>query len=283
MAQRVPLIYFGHHKAGSIWITSVMKYIAELYGLRLANFHAPGMFDGDLAKRIRKDKLDFVAYTNAEYNQVNVEHFKGLHIVRDPRDMLVSAYYSHMNSHPTDYWPELEAHRKRLKSMDLDEGLLVSMEFTFELVIDGERLAPFEAMNSWNADDPRILEVKFERLTQQPYEAWPEIIRHHGLLDDAEVSLRSVPGQLVDVVRSRFGSQSAISFPRWMWLMAVDSQSFKKISGGRAKGQEATKSHFRKGVPGDWKNHFKEEHKALFKQKYPDLLQRLGYETDGNW
>ena len=40
---------------------------------------------------------------------------------------------------------------------------------------------------------------------------------------------------------------------------------------------------FRKGQIGDWRNHFTEEHKQLFKEVYGDTLIKLGYEKDYDW
>lgn len=40
---------------------------------------------------------------------------------------------------------------------------------------------------------------------------------------------------------------------------------------------------FRSGKTGEWKKHFTEEHKALFKEVAGDLLVKLGYEKDTNW
>jgi len=40
---------------------------------------------------------------------------------------------------------------------------------------------------------------------------------------------------------------------------------------------------FRKGQPGNWRQHFSEANKALFKEQAGDLLLRLGYETDNDW
>ena len=40
---------------------------------------------------------------------------------------------------------------------------------------------------------------------------------------------------------------------------------------------------FRKGTIGDWRNHFTEEHKRVFKEIAGDLLVELGYERDTNW
>ena len=42
-------------------------------------------------------------------------------------------------------------------------------------------------------------------------------------------------------------------------------------------------STFRKGVVGDWRNHFTEEHKRLFKDTADDLLIQLGYEQNNDW
>ncbi len=40
---------------------------------------------------------------------------------------------------------------------------------------------------------------------------------------------------------------------------------------------------FRKGKAGNWKDHFTDEHKRIFKDTVGDLLTVLGYEQDNNW
>ena len=51
-----------------------------------------------------------------------------------------------------------------------------------------------------------------------------------------------------------------------------------------AEAIQPRKSHtFRSGKTGGWHDHFKEEHKQLFKEVAGDLLVRLGYETSDNW
>lgn len=40
---------------------------------------------------------------------------------------------------------------------------------------------------------------------------------------------------------------------------------------------------FRKGLIGDWRNHFTAEHKEAFKRRAGDVLTRLGYEDGLNW
>lgn len=58
--------------------------------------------------------------------------------------------------------------------------------------------------------------------------------------------------------------------------------SIKSLT-GRNEGQENQKSFYRKGVSGDWRNHFSESDKAVFKSVTGDRLRRLGYERSNSW
>ncbi len=62
----------------------------------------------------------------------------------------------------------------------------------------------------------------------------------------------------------------------------VEEFSFQKQS-GRQPGCENTGSFLRKGVVGDWKNHFSKESKQLFDHYAGDALISLGYEMDHLW
>lgn len=67
----------------------------------------------------------------------------------------------------------------------------------------------------------------------------------------------------------------------------VDRNSFAQLSSGRKSGKENSKSFFRKGVAGDWKNYFGSDEKNFFKTvnngRWNKLLVSLNYETDENW
>jgi hypothetical protein len=63
----------------------------------------------------------------------------------------------------------------------------------------------------------------------------------------------------------------------------VEKNSFDRLSGGRAAGQEKNNSFFRKGKAGDWKNHFTDDQKAAFKRIGGEWLIRHGYESDLDW
>jgi lipopolysaccharide transport system ATP-binding protein len=62
----------------------------------------------------------------------------------------------------------------------------------------------------------------------------------------------------------------------------VNDNSFKNRA-GRKPGEEDVTSHYRKGVSGDWQNHFTDNIKAAFKEKFGQILIDTGYEKDMNW
>jgi hypothetical protein len=59
--------------------------------------------------------------------------------------------------------------------------------------------------------------------------------------------------------------------------------AFERHSGGRKRGEADNAAEWRKGVAGDWRNHFTEADKALFKSLAGELLVELGYERDAGW
>jgi hypothetical protein len=58
----------------------------------------------------------------------------------------------------------------------------------------------------------------------------------------------------------------------------VQRASFRAVS-GRSAGDEDLSSHLRKGIVGDWKNHFDGAALSRFEAVAGPLLQELGYAT----
>lgn len=69
-----------------------------------------------------------------------------------------------------------------------------------------------------------------------------------------------------------------IDVPNRVLDTVLETNSFERLS-GRAKGQEDAHTHFRKGVSGDWRNHFVPEVQAVFDDSTGDLIERLGYSS----
>lgn len=62
----------------------------------------------------------------------------------------------------------------------------------------------------------------------------------------------------------------------------IERNSFQTRS-GRPQGSEDITSHYRKGISGDWRNHFSDRIKSEFKDRYGRTLIRTGYEKNLNW
>lgn len=286
--------YFGHHKCATGWTVTILREICFHMGICFKIVNRPVDFEsyGSLPNLVGAEKVDFLAYSNAmaEHTE-DLPLKKGFHVVRDPRDILVSAYFSHLHSHPTDNWPELAEHRKKLQALPKSEGLQCEMEFSQQV---------FEDMNRWDYGQDHILELKMEELTADPLRGFVQIARFLGILDNTphngiqrtaqtvqmrmnrwnQKGRRFIPG---DLPMFPFPRQRFHHIPRREVERIVTEHSFSNMTGGRKRGQENRTSHYRKGVPGDWKNHFNSEHVRLFKKRYNDLLVKLGYESSEDW
>jgi hypothetical protein len=250
-ASRPLLAYFGHHKSGTRWIDLVLEQLAASASLGYGSVCNPPWFGFDLRNHIAERGIQVLAYTNAEPNYLGqLGEVRGFHVIRDPRDMAVSAYFSHLSSHPTVYWPELIPHRESLSRLSKSDGLAADLLFTNLLPTDGYALRPYDAMAQWDYGADNILEIRFEELISDPLSGFQRILRHLGM--------KISSGCLAE---------------------ALASNSFERLSGGRSRGREDASAHYRRGIPGDWRQHFEPRHQDLFLELHGDLVARLGYNT----
>jgi hypothetical protein len=170
-------------------------------------------------------------------------------MVRDPRDIVVSSYFSHRYSHPTGAYPGLENLRSTLHSVSRDEGLMIELQ---------RRGQQFRQMECWDYGQKNVLEVRMEDVTSDPVRWLHEIMDFVGLYGKHGIGSK----MLGDVAAEN---------------------DFRVYTGGRSPGEEEVGSHYRRGVPGDWRVHLGPEHIDYFKQHYNPLLLKLGYEQSPDW
>jgi hypothetical protein len=188
---------------------------------------------------------------------------KVLHIVRDGRDVAVSSVYHQWNN-AADRGGRRKLSREKITKREAyleDPGAFGA---SGESIFAEDHVA--EIARSWSksvgramADGPKLLganyaEVRYEDLLERPHQEVERLLRFLGA-DSTE-----------GVVRE-----------------CVEAASFERLSEGRERGQEDTSSFYRKGVSGDWKNHFTERDKRIFKDEAGKLLIELGYERDLDW
>jgi Sulfotransferase domain len=251
--------YFGHHKCGTQWVKAILQDIAHALTLTCVVYNNPRQFGGDLQKAIADQGVRFFLYVNAEQRYVaSLIRYRGFHMVRDPRDIAVSAYYSHLYSHPIGtWWPELVRYRDELQELDHDAGLMRELE----------ELAPqFHNMSCWNYANPNILEVRMEHVTHDPLGWFERIFDFLGILHREDEARRT-----------------GTALSRETLIRILDKNSFSALAGGRDRGEEDIRSHYRKGVSGDWASHFGAAHVDYFKEHYNNLLLDLGYEHRADW
>jgi hypothetical protein len=240
------------HKCGSTYVYKVLEEVCRKEKIPFHHFEEM-IYKEDFPKSIFSIQLvpgTLYVLNNSNYRKLRQavrQPYRGFHVIRDPRDVIVSGYFSHRNSHPIKgKWETgfLQPHRKWLSEVSEAEGLLKEIEIGYAL----------NGMAKWNFSDPDILELRFESLVSEPQKWFSDIFRHLDL---------SVKPKTLEKV--------------------VEKNSFQKLAKGRKRGEEDVKSHYRKGIHGDWKNYFNEEHKAFFKEKWGQLVLDLGYEENPDW
>lgn len=167
---------------------------------------------------------------------------RGFHLIRDPRDVLVSDYFSRRNTHKVVDTPHKIEMRKYLQEHSLEEGLLYMLDHcTFFKQIQGWKISERE----------NILDIKYEDLILDEKKVFKKILNHMNI---------SITDKKLDGIISKC--------------------TFKTLSGGREPGQEDINSHFRKGISGDWKNYMKKGSRIydVFYKRYEHLINNLGYD-----
>jgi len=169
--------------------------------------------------------------------------YKTIFVMRDPRDVVVSWYYSSKFSHPTI--GPIERIRQDLQRRSQADGLL----FTIDHLAD---FGLFEAQRSWSdapAIDANVLLLRYE-----------DLVGPDGLASIERLLLHCdirIPANEVEPL--------------------MRAHTFEKLS-GRVRGNEDTHAHYRKGIAGDWRNHFNDAIQARFTQTTGDLIERWRYE-----
>jgi hypothetical protein len=275
------LLFLTHHKCGSGWFNKINFELFKKYGRVVHVLNDDILKHKNINDYYEEKKIGFLSYNNANINLINLnDDIRAIHVVRDPRDIIVSGYYSHKKVHPiydTEEGRALEQHREILNNIDLNEGLIKEIEFSKKWYLD-------KLMGLSMVSSDKILRLKLEDISTNTVEKYQEILTFYGLevkgtkfnLALEKINQIIVPLSKRNVFLQRKGiCQSNICIKSFTKL--IEEKSFKNISGGREKGHEDSNSHFRKGVSGDWKTHFSQTHIKLFENSFPGLLERLNY------
>ncbi len=233
-------------KSASQWVRHVLSDIAvyRYSGLKPVSFRTERDLEPFMNGTLKIENASVVTPVYATYdqllNQFDPNTDRAFFVMRDPRDLIVSRYYSRVSAHPRNSL--IDQHRAELKAMSLEDGLRKTMD-------DSETL--FQILQSWArvAEDASVLLTRYEDLTGDNQESeWQRVLTHCGI-DVPETTLRKL----------------------------LRNYSFERMSGGRKKGEENPEQKYRKGVAGDWKNYFTPIVQEHFDQIAGNLIGELGY------
>ena len=248
-------VYHGCvHKTGSQWIRKVLAdpEVYRMTGLRTYAY-APRLPNASKNRGYRGLQFEapFPQHTIVSPLYVHFDSFaaipkpvpwRAFFVSRDPRDIVVSWYFSAARSHPTRSNSSLQQTRDQLVALGEEEGLI----FTIRRL---KYYGLFDALRSWvDADQEGVLLVRYEDLIGVDADRWWE-----QLLEHCDVPLGP-------------GERRAL----------LARYSFQKLS-GREPGDEDPASKLRKGIAGDWRNHFTPTVREVFADITSDLATRIGY------
>ncbi len=251
------ILHTAHHKIGTSWFKNILKGVAHEFGLRFFK-NAP---------EVNHKKPAIYFQSRPFFDLASLVDFKGTHMIRDPRDVVISGYYYHLwtkenwaivpirelPANMEEAWPLLPireighmSYQEYLCSLPREEGILAEIKRSSTDTI--------RDMIEWDYNNPAIFEFKYEDIIEDEEGVFREIFHHYGFTADA-----------VDR-----GWEIARKF------------SFKNRA-RRNLGDVENRSHLRSGAAQQWRKEFNEEHKALFKELHGQDLIDLGYERDFSW
>jgi len=175
---------------------------------------------------------------------------------RDGRDVMISAYYHFLFKNDINQAFGVKRHRRHLNFADYDDIRGNLPQFVDYMFTDYKRhprhFSWSDFVDSW------IDKVDY-------------YVTYGQLLNDPVPTLTTAVQRLT-------GRQLEEQFV----ASVVEKYSFKRQA-GRAKGEANKHSFVRKGITGDWKNHFSKEACEVFAKHAGTHLVRLGFEKDDLW
>lgn len=247
------LFIAGLPKSGTTWLKKMLTFFAGFHELLIPDatsyeLSTGGSHDyelpGDIFSRFSNMLVVTKMHVHGSPHNVDLLQEARIKYVVLYRDLRDIAVSYYYYVRQTSWHPEYSIYSQ----LSLENGLL---EFS-------KRLLPeyVEWIRSWheNRDPEMSLEIKYEELLSNPFSEFSKITEFWNLDSNPQTIERTVA-----------------------------ENSFNKLSGGRKSGQDDASSFFRKGIAGDWKNHFTSEISDHYKQMIGDFLIEFGYESDLSW
>jgi hypothetical protein len=223
----------------TVYFHNVLSGVAKSLGLR---------FHNTLNGPVARGEADILFVPDSLIDGLELSSTaRGTHIIRDPRDLIVSAYFYHLKTdedwcrlpNPATGLPQGVSYQQHLAGLDREAGLLYEMCNVSGGVI--------EAMGRWDYADPRFLELRYEEVLGNEKEQFERVFSWYGLDDKFKARALKIAGKF-----------------------ALDRSSRKK----------SIRKHIRSGSRiGQWEDFFTPRLNEEFQRRYGQILVRLGYQN----
>ena len=225
---------------GTMWITRVLESVGNRFDLKVQK--------SNLIETVLNADADVLICNHSQHAPDSFGDFVGSHLIRDPRDAIVSGYFYHLWT--DESWarePQRRfaglSYQQHLATLDQGAGIGAEIDRFAEYVHDYGLL-------TWDYHDPRMLELKYEDLIRNEGVVFKELFQHYGF------------------------TARAVGISMQLALQ----QSFKNVS-QRQIGEKIARSHLRSGEPGEWKSVLTREHRRQIHDRLGELIERMGYES----
>ncbi len=260
MNNQPTVFHITHHKAGSQWVAEVLKYCALERivppKIGVAHFRNEAIKPGGIYPTVYVSKQEFEAVmASATYCNWRTHILRYLQTFLSRQNDYIKfivirdlrdtlvSLYISLKISHPLLTDQYYKWRKTLNRLDKEGGFIYLM--------DGILLDIANIQLSWLNDEALL--ITYENLLADEYTVFERIMNYCQ----------------IDVARQRLHE-------------IIRYNSFEAVT-GRKPGEEDVTAHQRKGISGDWRNHFSERVKEEFKKRFGDVLIKTGYEYDRNW
>ncbi len=239
-----------HHKGGTVWIKSIIRALSR--SLSIPWF---GIWSDRHMGKVPKAGRAFLCNWHGVFPQSlwDSEDTAFLHVIRDPRDVLLSGCRYHLTAGPKGE-KFLHQPRSDLEGRTYQEHLNGLATYAEQLLFEmaNKHAETLAEMLRWPWGHPRSTELRYETL-----------------MDDVDgAGFAAALGELgLHRDEARVGA-------RIFWD--------KSLQGGLSK-REARPGHVTSGAPRRWMHELPREIGEIYAERHGDALIALGYETDNTW
>ncbi len=227
-----------HHKTGTVWLKKIFQRACGDFGLRF--------FSGQQGHRPYDLDVYFHGHSKFDLESLG-KPYRGIHVIRDPRDRIVSGCFYHQKSDEPWLHEEKAEFGGSTYQQKINSFSSVEDKLLFEMENSGSN--GIREMLEWNYKNHDFMEVKYE-----------DLIRDYDLSQFHRIfSFLHVPGSAI---------------PRFLEI-AYDNSLFS--------GNVSKSMHVRSGTTAQWKQYFSPKLKSRFSELFPNALAALGYEPDDSW